>query len=149
MSQGKCCLKLHIEDQSMHTTFHMAQKGQASVDMILGRSWMAQTHCLIDWSSQSSTLCINSTNLTCFSANTPSTTLDNSSKGIDESNHPITKTTTMVWIQDEKNHDFGWQVPKALLSTQKQGRKSHHKASYWLPRASYKKMPPKPQQAKA
>ena len=55
----------------------------------------------------------------------------------------------MVWIQDEKNHDFGWQVPKALLSTQAQGRKSHYKASYWLPQASYKKMPPKPQQAKA
>ena len=57
-SQGKCCLKLCIGDQSMHTIFHVAQKEQASVDMILGQSWMAQINCLIDWSSRSSTLCI-------------------------------------------------------------------------------------------
>ena len=48
-SQGKCCLKLRIGDQSMHTIFHVARKEQASVNMILGQSWMAQTNCLIDW----------------------------------------------------------------------------------------------------
>ena len=43
--------QLPIGDQSMHTIFHVAQKEQASVDMILGQSWMAQINCLIDWSS--------------------------------------------------------------------------------------------------
>ena len=114
----------------MHTTFHVAEKGQASVDVILGQSWMAQTHCLIDWSSRSSTLRNNSTNLTCFSADIPSIALDNCSKGVHESNHPIVETTTMVWIQDEQNHDFGLQVPKDLPFAQAQGRKSHHIASY-------------------
>ena len=99
----------------MHTTFHVAQKGQASVDMILGRSWMAQTHCLIDWSLRSSILRINSTNLTCFSADIPSTTLDNSSKGVDESNHPIVETTTTIWIQNEKNHNLGGEFPKPFF----------------------------------
>ena len=54
MSQGKFCLKLCIRDQSMHTTFHVAQNDQASVDMTLGQSWISQTSCLIDWSSISS-----------------------------------------------------------------------------------------------
>ena len=35
-SKGKCYLKLCIGYQPMHTTFHVAQKEQASVDMILG-----------------------------------------------------------------------------------------------------------------
>ena len=35
-SRGKCYLKLCIGDQSMHTTFHVSQKGQASACMILG-----------------------------------------------------------------------------------------------------------------
>ena len=101
----------------MHTTFHVAQKDQASVDMILGQSWMAQTNCLIDWSSRSSTLCIDFVNITCFSVDMPSSSLDKSSTRVDDSNHPIAKKTTMDWIQDEQSLDFGWQVPKALLST--------------------------------
>ena len=37
------CLKLRIEGHFMHTIFQVAQLGQASVNMILKRSWMNQT----------------------------------------------------------------------------------------------------------
>ena len=117
-SQGKCYLKLGIENQSMHTTFHVAWKDKASVDMILGESWMAQTNCLIDWSSRSSTLCINSINITCFSADMLSSIPNNSSNGDDSSSHSIEDTTTKVYVQDDHNIGFAWQVYKPFLSTQ-------------------------------
>ena len=78
----------------------------------------------------------------------PQDPFGNSSTEVDDSNHSIAKTPTMVWIQDEQNLAFGWQVSKAFLLEQAQGRESHCMASYWLPRASYKKMPPKSQKAK-
>ena len=78
-----------------------------------------------------------------------SSSLDKSSNGVDGSNHPITKTPTMVQIQDDQNLAFGWQVSKPLLLAQAQGRESHHIARYWLPCASYQKMPPKSHKAKA
>ena len=105
MSQGKFYLKLCIGDQSMHSTFHVAQKGQVSVGMILGWSWMAQTHCLIDWSSWSSTLHINSTKITSFSADIPSTTLKTPLRELMSKTIPLHKQP--LW--------FGFKMRKTMI----------------------------------
>ena len=63
-SLGKCCIKMSIQDQSMHITFYIANKHQSLVDIVLGRSWIASTNCGLNWATRQYTLQINSTNLT-------------------------------------------------------------------------------------
>lgn len=36
-SLGKLCTKVRIKDRSMHVYFHVANKGQAAVNVVLGR----------------------------------------------------------------------------------------------------------------
>ena len=63
-SLGKCCLKLSIQDQHSHVTFYVANKEQALVDVMLGRSWIRSTNCWLNWTSRQYTITVNSTSLT-------------------------------------------------------------------------------------
>ena len=63
-SLGKICVKICIQDQSMHIPFHVANKDQAFVNVVLGRQWIGMTNCQINWTTREYLLKVNSTNLT-------------------------------------------------------------------------------------
>ena len=114
--------------------------------MLLGRSWLAQTNCMINWSSHLATLCINCVPLTCPSANKPFPSPIASVEAALLSQASNDHSLSTVWIQDQENPSHGWHVSQSLLSTQAQHQTANHVHHYWLPRARYHLMPNTPQQ---
>lgn len=63
-SLGKWCIKISIQDQPMYCTFYIANKDQALVDVVLGRSWIRSTSCALDWATMHYAVQVNSSTLT-------------------------------------------------------------------------------------
>ena len=86
--------------------------------MLLGRSWLAQTNCMINWSSRLATLCINCVPLTCPSANKPFPSPIASVEAALLSQASNDHSLSTTWIQDQENPSHAWHVSQSLLLAQ-------------------------------
>ena len=125
-SLGKLYIKAQIQDQPMHLVFHVANKHQASVNVVLGRQWIGATNCQINWTSRKYSLQVNSVNLTGLSSEletppklapkSPPSNEASTSKTMQDRTEPV------YWIQDVENPTHGWRATQTSLHNQGYGR---------------------------
>ena len=110
-SLGKLYIKAKIQDQPMHLVFHVTNKQQASVNVVLGRQWIGATNCQINWTSRKYSLHVNSVNLTGLSSEleTPPNQAPKSSPSSEAStsNAIPNHLEPVYWIQDAENPTHG------------------------------------------
>ena len=108
---GNLNIKTRLQDQPMHLVFHVANKQQASMSVVLGRQWIGTMNCQIDWTSRKYSLQVNFVNLTGLSLELetpPKKTLKSSpSNEASTSNTMQNHKESVYWIQDVENPTHG------------------------------------------
>ena len=97
-------------------SFHVAQCGKSSIDLILGRHWITSNNLQINWISQESSLTHQMVVI----------------KGKSSKLEELPKTSSpelasiearsYKWIMDEENPNNRWSVPTSILLNQGYGR---------------------------
>ena len=144
-SLGKLYIKARIQDQPIHVVFHVANKQQASVNVVLGRQWIGATNCQIDWTSRKYSLQVNSVSLTGLSSElkTPPKQAPKSppSNEASPSNTMPHHHEPVYWIQDAENPTHGWRATQTSLHNQGYGRGESSAHQYWVPKEAYTQLP--------
>ena len=143
LSLGKLCVKALVQEQPMHIVFQIAHEGQATINVVLGRQWIAAHNFQINWTTRGYTLHVNSINLRGKSSKLENLT---SQQGVLSSkspalNVPSSLQSSYVWVQDVDNPTHGWKASKSLLHSQGYGRGERQNSQCWLPRSSYSHLP--------
>ena len=97
-------------------SFHVAQCGKTSTDLILGCQWIASNNRQINWTSREFSLTHQMTVITGKSLELEELPMTSSPELA-----PI-ETSSYKWIMDEENPNNGWRVPTSILLNQGYGR---------------------------
>ena len=125
----------------MHIPFHVANKDQAYVNVVLGRQWIGMTNCQINWTTREYLLKVNSTDLTGTSSEVEtsqvSTPLPITSTKASPSK---TSRSTSQPQQQPKGHMPEAQLRKIPTSKspsydQSLGKGELHTTQKWIPKA--------------
>lgn len=144
---GKCTIPISIQGHLMHTSFYVAPKSKAMVDMVLGRSWNIKTNFSLDWVNRKYTLQLCESGALSGDCAPVYPSLQNmeyidllSSTTLPP---PHESEVEMHWIVDTTSRgSHGWHVPLPSLEAQGYGRASTKFFSIWLPKQAYKPLPP-------
>ena len=115
-SLGELTTLSQIKGHSILMSFHVAQCGQTSIDLIWGFQWIASNNLKIDWNSQE------------FSLTHQMMVIKGKNLELEELPRTSSPKLTSIeansykWIIDEENPNNGWRFPTSILLTQGYGR---------------------------
>ena len=130
---GNITFKVSIQDEPLYVKFYVATKGESVEHVILGRLWMLNTNCQLDWETQRYKVKVNNQNLT-------GSCVENQQFQVfqHESDTTITKAcgnndeTTIIWLTSIQScNPTEWLVPENLLKAQGYG---YGRTTFWVPK---------------
>lgn len=109
----------------MHLVIHVTHENQAAMDVVLGRQWMGQTNCQLNWATQQYTIMLNLFTLTRKSTEVEAPLASSSLMFLPT--NPSTSSTSLhccthIWIKDVDDPTRGWQASLASIHNQGYGK---------------------------
>ena len=146
---GSITFKVSIQDEPLYVKFYVATKGESVEHVILGRLWMLNTNCQLDWETRRYKVKVNNRNLT-------GSCVENQHFQVfqHESDTNITKArgnndeTIIRLTSIQSCNQIEWLVPENFLKAQGYGS---GRTTFWVPKHTRSKCTVKviPKKAKA